>query len=133
MREVEQVHGGESSEAGQARGAGLLVVLSEKLGTIARTNLWLRNELEGQRLIAVPKLRVEHVPAMMIAGGTGLGVVFGNIRLQTADWEEASGFVGGAWKMWRLGAPELHNVGFVLGEPTFNVEKAVRGITSMLK
>lgn len=132
MREVEQVHGGISAEGGATSTHGTLVVLSEKLGPIARTTLWLRGESEGQRLVVVPQLRIEHVPAMAIAGGTGLGVIFGNIKLKAPEWEEPAAFVGGAWKMWKLGAPELHGAGFVLGGPAFDIEKAVRGCAKFL-
>lgn len=132
MREVEQMHGGIGAEGGATPGAGSLVVLSEKLGPIARATLWLRGETEGQRLVVVPHLHIEHVPAMIIAGGTGLGVVFGNIKLMAPEWEEPAAFVGGAWKMWKLGRPELHGAGFVLGGPKFDIEKAVRGCAKFL-
>lgn len=133
MREVEQMHGGKPPEGSAPEVSGSLVVLSDKLGPIARAQTWLRAEIDGQLLIAVPKLRVEHIPAMMISGGMGLGALFSNIKLRTNDWEDTAGFVGGAWTMWRLGTSELHGVGFVRGQPTFNVETAVKGITSMLK
>lgn len=132
MREVEPMHSGEPAEAVPTRGAGSLVVLSEKLGPIARATLWLRGETEGQRLVVVPELRIEHMPAMMIAGGQGLGLIFGNIKLMSPEWEEPAGFVGGAWKMWKLGRPEIHGAGFVLGQPVFNIEKAVRGCARFL-
>ncbi len=116
---------------GSRRGSGTLGVLSS-LGQIAKATTWITATVHGQRLIAIPTLRVEHEPALMIAGGMGLGLVFNECRLVTPDWEDIAGFVGGSWMLWKLGKSELHGAGFVLGTTKFDIEHAVRGIKNLL-
>lgn len=123
----------EQAEGQQASHTSRLVVLSPRLGPLGYTGLWFRGYVEGQRLIAIPRLYMEHVPSMMIAGGQGLGLIFLESSVSTKLWDEPAGFVGGSWKLWRTSRPELHGVGFVLGEPKFDIEKAVRGVAKLLK
>lgn len=132
MREERPMRGDVAPEAGACEGAGTLVVVTDA-GPIARTSLWLRREVEGQELIAIPKLHVEHEASLRIMTGTGLGLLFAGCRLVTADWEDVAGFVGGTWMFWRTSRPELHTVGFVKGQPKFDIEKAVRGTVKLLR
>lgn len=122
----------EHPEAAHAPSRERLVVLTPALGEVAATTSWIRGDVEGLRLVVIPVLRVMHIPAMMIAGGTGLGPIFKDSSLQMPTGVEIAGFVGGAWKLWKTGQPELHGVGFVLGEPMFDIERAVRGVTKLL-
>lgn len=133
MREVESVHGGVGSEEGATEGRGSLVVLSQNLGAIAKAGTWIVGEFEEQRLLVVPRLRIEHIPAMMIAGGAGLISIFSDFRIHRDGLEMPSGFVGGTWKMWTTGNPHLWNAGFVLGLPKFNIDSAVRGCAQLIR
>lgn len=133
MRKVESMQSGVGTDQGATQDAGSLVVLNERFGRVAQAGTWLRDESEGQRLIVVPALRVDHLPAMLIAGGEGLPTIFGNFRLCFQGLEMPSGFVGGKWMLWARGSPQLQNACFVLGEPQFNIEKAVRGCAALIK
>lgn len=121
----------EQAEATARPRPGTLVVLSA-LGPIAKATVWLKDTYNGQRIIAVPALRVEHEASLMIAGGLGLGLVFNECRLVTDEWEEVAGFVGGSWMLWKTGKAELHDAGFVLGATKFDIEHAVRGVRKLL-
>lgn len=131
MRPLESVQGDEQAEGSSRPNPGTLVVLSG-LGPIAKATNWIKASVEGQRLIAVPALRVEHQAALMISGGMGLGLVFNECRLVAHEWAEPAGFVGGSWVLWRLGKSELHGAGFVLGATKFDIERAVRGLRKLL-
>lgn len=133
MREIESVHGGVGAEEGSAERSGSLVVLNDRLGIIAKAGTWLVGEFEEQRLLVVPKLRMEHTPAMMIAGGAGLMAIFHEFRIHRDGLEMPSGFVGGMWKMWSTGSPQLWNAGFVLGTPKFDIDSAVRGCAALIR
>lgn len=132
MREIEPVQGDESAEGAAAEATGTLVVLSPKYGPIAKATMWLVQTLEGQKLLAVPVLRVEHHAALLISGGMGLGELFHNCRLVAPDWDEPAGFVGGSWQLWKASKPELQQSGFVVGSHEFNIERAVRGLRKLL-
>lgn len=127
------MRGDERTEEAPAQGSRALVVLSPELGQIAKATTWVLEEREGQRLIAVPSLRVEQVAAFHIITGTGLAQLFKDCKLKTSEWEEEAGFVGGAWQLWKMGMPDLKNSGFVLGTQNFNIEAAVRGLSIMLR
>jgi hypothetical protein len=127
------MRGDERTEAASAQASRALVVLSPEFGPIAKATTWLLEEREGQRLIAVPQLRVEQAAAFRIITGTGLAQIFQGCILKTAEWEEAAGFVGGAWQLWNRSMPDLANSGFVLGTQNFDIEKAVRGLSIMLR
>lgn len=132
MREEQLMRGDVSAEGPSSQGTRTLVVVTDA-GPIAHTGLWIRREVEGQDLIAIPRLRVGHEPSLRICTGTGLGLLFADCRLITSEWEDVAGFVGGAWMLWRTGQSDLVNVGFVKGKPKFDIERAVRGITKLLR
>jgi hypothetical protein len=132
MREEQPMRGDVGSEAGRSDGPGPLVVVSPTFGTFARTSLWVRQTVEGQELIAIPRLHVEQQAAIAIAGGQGLGKVFKDCRIVTPEWEDIAGFVGGSWQLWKTARSELLGVGFVRGNYNFDIERAVRGITKLL-
>lgn len=131
MREERSMRGDVGTEEAAADGARTLVVVTPA-GTIARTSMWVRQEIEGQELIAIPRLHIEHEAALAITAGLGLGLLFNDSRLITAEWEDVAGFIGGTWMMWRTGRPELVKAGFVKGLPKFDIERAVRGISKLL-
>lgn len=126
------MHGDVDSEGSGTEGSSPLVVVSPSFGPFARTSMWLMKTIDGQQLIAVPRLHVEQQAAIAIVGGLGLGKLFENCRLVTPDWEDVAGFVGGNWQLWKTSRSELLNVGFVRGQTSFNIEYAVRGITKLL-
>ncbi len=132
MREERSMRGDVGAEEAAADGPGTLVVVTPA-GNIARTSMWIRQEVEGQELIAIPRLHIEHEASLAITAGMGLGLLFQGSRLVTPDWEDVAGFVGGTWMMWRTGRPELLKAGFVKGKPKFDIEKAVRGIVKLLR
>lgn len=133
MREERPMRGDVGTGQAAAEGARTLGVVTPAHGRIARTSMWLRQTMEGQDLIAIPRLHVSQEAGMAIAAGTGLVVLFHQSRLVTDEWEDEAGFVGGTWMMWRTGRPELLKAGFVLGSPKFDIERAVRGVTKMLR
>jgi len=132
MREEQPMRGDDRTEAPPGEGPRTLGVVTPALGLIAQTSLWVRQEVEGQELIAIPVLRMKHEAALAITAGTGLGLLFKGCSLVTDDWAEEAGFVGGTWMMWRTGRPELVQAGFVKGAPKFDIERAVRGLAKLL-
>lgn len=131
MREERSMRGDDSSEAAAPEGARTLGVVTPSLGLIAQTSLWIRKEVEGQELIAIPCLRVKHEAALAITAGTGLGLLFKGSHIVTDDWTEEAGFIGGTWMMWRTGRPEFLQAGFVKGAAKFDIERAVRGLSRL--
>jgi len=127
------MRGDNGSPDSSAQGPGALVVLSPEHGQIAKATTWLVQEHEGQRLVAIPQLRVEQQASLRIITGTGLSQIFKDCTLKTAEWEEEAGFVGGSWQLWRRSMPDLAKSGFVLGTQNFNIERAVRGLSIMLR
>lgn len=132
MRKEQPMPSDVESEASTSEGPGPLVVVSPRLGSIARTALWVRHKVEGQELIAIPRLHVEQHAAIAISAGMGLGVLFKDCTIITPEWEAPVGFVGGSWQLWKTARSELLNVGFVKDSHTFNIEKAVRGLAKLL-
>lgn len=132
MREGQQMCGGLGAEDSSAGGASRLVVVAPLLGPIARTNFWIRHVVDGQELIAIPRLHVEQHAALAITSGVGLGKLFKDCRIVSPEWEDIAGFVGGNWQLWKTSRSELLNVGFVKGSYSFNIELAVRGIKNLL-
>ncbi len=133
MREEQQVRGDDEARHPAAAGAGTLVVLTPERGQVARTSNWIRGVVEGQELIAIPRLHVEHEAALAIVAGRGLGEVFLEARIQTPEWEDIAGFVGGSWQLWKTSRPELTVVGFVRGMHKFDIERAVRGLKKLFE
>lgn len=109
---------------------GTLVVLSAG-EVIAKATVWVRAVSEGQTLVAVPRLRLEQLPAMYIVAGRALPEVLHDCKLVTPHWEAPASFVGGSWVLWRTGRPFLEGVGFVIGN-SFNIEHALRGLKKLL-
>jgi hypothetical protein len=120
-------------DAGEAGSDGTLVVLSPVFGPFARTKLWVKKKVEGYDLLAVPRLHIEQHAAIQIVGGLSPAKLFENIEIITPHWsEKIVGYIGGQWMFYKLARSEFSGVGFVLGEPKFEIERAVRGITKIL-
>ena len=126
------MHRDVGAEEAAAQGAGTLVVLNADATPIARASHWLVSEMDGQYLVAVPQLRVEHEAALRLIANTGLAELFKDCAITTPDWAGPAIIVGGAWQLWKTGKPILAKAGFVRGT-SINIEHAVRGLSKMLR
>jgi len=118
--------------SGEDHHTGRLVVLSSELGPIAHTTCWVRGSLEGYDLLAIPRLHVEQHAVIRIVAGVSPAKLFAGCRVITPDWDDVVGYVGGTWMFFKAARSEFTQVGFVVGEENFDIERAVRGVTKLL-
>lgn len=124
----------ERPEAPDSPKPGTLVVLNSEGVQVAHASPgdWRLDELHGQEVVAIQRLRVSQVVGLALAAGQGLPAIFTGCELLTDSWRRPAVIIGGSWTLWRTGDPLLEHAGFVLGA-TMNIASAVRALRELLR